>query len=107
MLLKLRTKTENWTSGPNCCFAMVTWHTKHFICIRVLWAQAKKSSITTFTQKKEIHSQQFLPVKNEPIKILITSGASCPDAIVEEVMEKILMVAGAEKNVEDMAETIA
>ncbi len=60
-----------------------------------------------FHTKEEIHSQQFLPVKNEPIKILITSGASCPDAIVEEVMEKILMVAGAEKNVEDMAEIIA
>ena len=47
-----------------------------------------------------------MPVKNEPIKILITSGASCPDAIVEEVMEKILIVAGAEKGVEDMAETM-
>jgi 4-hydroxy-3-methylbut-2-en-1-yl diphosphate reductase len=30
----------------------------------------------------------FLP-KNNPTKILITSGASCPDALVEEVIEKL------------------
>ena len=60
-----------------------------------------------FHTNEEIRSQQFVPVSTGPIKILITSGASCPDAIVEEVMEKILMVAGAEKNVEDMAEIIA
>jgi len=59
-----------------------------------------------FHTKEEIHSHQFLPLEKDPIKILITSGASCPDAIVEEVIEKILMVAGAEKGVEDIAETM-
>ncbi len=55
-----------------------------------------------FHTKEEITSNQFLPVDKEPVKILITSGASCPDAVVEHVIEKILMVAGVEKNIEEM-----
>ncbi|MFN4951910.1 MAG: 4-hydroxy-3-methylbut-2-enyl diphosphate reductase [Flavobacteriales bacterium] len=38
---------------------------------------------------KTIEEQRFLP-KNYPLKIAITSGASCPDAIVDRVMMKIL-----------------
>lgn len=34
-------------------------------------------------------TDNFLPSKT-PLKIIITSGASCPDSIVEEVMRKIL-----------------
>jgi 4-hydroxy-3-methylbut-2-enyl diphosphate reductase len=38
---------------------------------------------------KELHTlQNYLPEQNE-IKILITSGASCPDAVVEAVIQKI------------------
>lgn len=39
--------------------------------------------------KKELSSQNFLPDK-ENINIILTSGASCPDAVVEEVMFKLL-----------------
>lgn len=56
-----------------------------------------------FHTKEEVHSQHFLPLGKEPIKILITSGASCPDAIVEDVIEKILELTGSEKNIEEMA----
>jgi len=59
-----------------------------------------------FHTKEEIHSHHFVPAGKTPIKILITSGASCPDAVVEEVIEKILEVAGAEKTVEEMIEEI-
>ena len=59
-----------------------------------------------FHTKEEIPSHHFLPAGKTPIKILITSGASCPDAVVEEVIEKILEVAGAEKTVEEMIEEI-
>ena len=42
-----------------------------------------------FHNKQEITTANFLPDK-EPVKILITSGASCPDALVEGVIEKII-----------------
>ncbi|HSN61849.1 MAG TPA: hypothetical protein VLR49_12995, partial [Ferruginibacter sp.] len=41
----------------------------------------------------EIQTEHFLPNK-EPVKILITSGASCPDAVVEKVIEKIARIYG-------------
>jgi len=40
-------------------------------------------------QKKEILSAGFLPSKN-PVKILLTSGASCPDALVEAVINRLV-----------------
>lgn len=55
-----------------------------------------------FHTKEELHSKQFLPVDKTPVKILITSGASCPDAVVEEVIVKILKLAGADKTVEEL-----
>jgi 4-hydroxy-3-methylbut-2-enyl diphosphate reductase len=39
--------------------------------------------------KTEKLSKNFLPQK-QPVKILITSGASCPDALVEAIMNKLL-----------------
>ncbi|MGC4102798.1 4-hydroxy-3-methylbut-2-enyl diphosphate reductase [Ferruginibacter sp.] len=42
-----------------------------------------------FHTKEELTTVDFLPAK-EPVKILITSGASCPDALVEGVIEKLL-----------------
>jgi len=42
-----------------------------------------------FHTKEEILTQGYLPDKS-PAKILITSGASCPDALVEEVIERLL-----------------
>jgi 4-hydroxy-3-methylbut-2-enyl diphosphate reductase len=41
-----------------------------------------------FHHKHELITKQYLP-KKDPVKILITSGASCPDALVEEVIKKI------------------
>jgi len=52
-------------------------------------------------EEKLIHD--FLP-KKEPVKILITSGASCPDAIVEDVIEKLISFFPAKKSVEEIAE---
>jgi 4-hydroxy-3-methylbut-2-enyl diphosphate reductase len=48
-----------------------------------------------FHNKQELITHHFLPAK-EPVKISITSGASCPDALVEEVIEKILSFFDAE-----------
>ena len=41
------------------------------------------------SNKLEITSENYLDYKN-PVTIILTSGASCPDSIVEEVMNKLL-----------------
>lgn len=41
-----------------------------------------------YPNKKHISTNNFLPNK-QPLKIIITSGASCPDSIVDAVMLKI------------------
>jgi 4-hydroxy-3-methylbut-2-enyl diphosphate reductase len=41
-----------------------------------------------YPNKKHISTQDFLPGKR-PLKIVITSGASCPDSLLDEVMHKI------------------
>ena len=41
-----------------------------------------------FHTKAELVTTDFFPAK-EPLKVLITSGASCPDALVEAVINKL------------------
>ena len=41
-----------------------------------------------FHDKQEYITRDFLPLK-KPVKILISSGASCPDSMVEAVMNKL------------------
>lgn len=41
-----------------------------------------------FHKKEEVLTNNYLPLK-EPVRILITSGASCPDALVEGVISKL------------------
>lgn len=55
----------------------------------------------------DIHSRQiitenrFVPTQNEPIKIAITSGASCPDSIVDGVIQKILNLLDVKTSIEE------
>ena len=56
-----------------------------------------------FHTKEELITNNFLPPAS-PIKILITSGASCPDAIVEDVIERLIEIIGSGKTVETMLE---
>jgi len=42
-----------------------------------------------YEEKKHLISESFLPT-NRLVKIVLTSGASCPDSVVDEVLEKIL-----------------
>ena len=48
-------------------------------------------------------THDFLPAR-APVKILLTSGASCPDAVVEEVIEKLISLFSAKISVEQMIE---
>ncbi len=52
-------------------------------------------------RKEEVTSLSYLPEK-KPVKILLTSGASCPDALVEGVIKKIVSFFNCEKTIDDL-----
>ncbi len=58
-----------------------------------------------FHKKTELTTTGFLP-KNNIVKILITSGASCPDAMVEGVITKILSFFNTTISVEEMVDQL-
>ncbi|HYJ37026.1 MAG TPA: 4-hydroxy-3-methylbut-2-enyl diphosphate reductase [Chitinophagaceae bacterium] len=56
------------------------------------------------TKVEEITSY-FLPNK-KPVRILLTSGASCPDAIVEGVIRKLVSFLSASKSIDELLEEL-
>ncbi len=58
-----------------------------------------------FHTKQELLTINYLPVQT-PVKILITSGASCPDAVVEAIIKKLVSFYKADKSVEEMIRLI-
>jgi 4-hydroxy-3-methylbut-2-enyl diphosphate reductase len=60
---------------------------------------AKEILHHNFHTKEEILTADFLPAK-EPVRILITSGASCPDALVEGVINKLAAYFNVTKNMD-------
>ena len=52
-------------------------------------------------EKKEVTTLSYLPDR-KPARILITSGASCPDALVEGVIKKIISFYNSNKTIEDV-----
>lgn len=52
---------------------------------------------------EEKTTQHYLP-SARPVKILMTSGASCPDAVVQKVIEKLVGYFGVEKSVGELQE---
>jgi len=56
-------------------------------------------------KKQEILTNGYLP-EVKPLRILITSGASCPDAVVEKVILKLAGFFHAEKSLNKLTETI-
>ena len=57
-----------------------------------------------FHTSTEEYTTNFIPIKT-PVKILITSGASCPDALVEGVIEKLATYFTIKNSIEDLAKT--
>ena len=67
----------------------------------------KESIETRNWQTKELSVKtNYLPSK-VPLKILITSGASCPDAVVEDVIRKLAGFYGVEEKVDVFTEVTA
>jgi len=56
-----------------------------------------------FHKKQEILTSDFLQF-NSPVKILISSGASCPDALVEGVIRKLIGYFPVDVSIEKMIE---
>jgi 4-hydroxy-3-methylbut-2-enyl diphosphate reductase len=59
-----------------------------------------------FHTKIELVTENYLPAQ-QPVSILITSGASCPDALVEGVIKKLSGFYKARKSVEDLIATFS
>jgi 4-hydroxy-3-methylbut-2-enyl diphosphate reductase len=55
-----------------------------------------------FHNKVEVLTENYLP-QNNPGRVLITSGASCPDAVVEAVITKLVQFYPGSKSVEELA----
>jgi len=49
----------------------------------------------------EVVTENFIPQKN-PLKIILTSGASCPDSIVDEVLQKMITYFEDSKKIEEV-----
>lgn len=58
-----------------------------------------------FHTKQQLHTVNYLPEKS-PVKILITSGASCPDAVVESVIRKLVSYFEIERDIEEMMQNL-
>ncbi len=48
-------------------------------------------------------TSQYMSAK-KPLRVMVTSGASCPDAVVERVIERLAMLTGNEKIMIDVSE---
>ncbi len=49
----------------------------------------------------EVVTENFIP-SNDPVRIILTSGASCPDSIVDDVLKKILSFFDGTRSVEEV-----
>jgi 4-hydroxy-3-methylbut-2-enyl diphosphate reductase len=54
-----------------------------------------------FVTLKHLSTTDFLPQK-PVVDIILTSGASCPDAIVDDVMQKIISFFPSAKNIDEV-----
>lgn len=61
-------------------------------------------SFNIHTKQRE-HVPVFLP-ERQPLTIAVTSGASCPDATVDQVIQRLLQLTRADRELETVLETL-
>lgn len=54
-----------------------------------------------FHTHEELATKDFLP-RNNPARIILTSGASCPDSIVDDVLQKLLSFYPGSKSIDEV-----
>ncbi len=81
-----------------CEEKLPTW----FISSEAKLLSAKEILHYNFHTRQELHSSHYLPEHGRPVKILVTSGASCPDAIVEAVIRKLAAFYGVENKAAEL-----
>ena len=59
-----------------------------------------------FHTRQELHTTGWLPKTDGPMRILVSSGASCPDALVEAVISKIAKYYDATSKLEALEATL-
>lgn len=59
-----------------------------------------------YQKKEKYRTEGFLPEKN-PVTIVLTSGASCPDAVVDRVLNRILSFYDLSRTVEQVVDDAA
>jgi 4-hydroxy-3-methylbut-2-enyl diphosphate reductase len=78
-----------------CEEVLPTYYIKDDSCLM----SGKVISHFDFHDHVELVTEDYLPAKR-PLKVMITSGASCPDAVVERVIERLAELTGNEHEVE-------
>ena len=58
-----------------------------------------------FHTKEELSKVNWFP-ETRPVKILLTSGASCPDALVEGVINKLVNISNTHYQLDEIINTI-
>jgi 4-hydroxy-3-methylbut-2-enyl diphosphate reductase len=56
-----------------------------------------------YPRKQHLINNHYLP-KKEPLKIILTSGASCPDTVVDRVLFRLLSYFPGAKSVDEVME---
>ena len=71
--------------------------------------QIDRSSISIFhfdwRNEKRIETKDYIP-KKEKLDIILTSGASCPDIVVEKVLKKLLGYFSTNRTVNEVVDEI-
>jgi 4-hydroxy-3-methylbut-2-enyl diphosphate reductase len=78
----------------------------YFICSANELESAEIINHFNLHLKQRVQTKDYLPQKN-PVKIILTSGASCPDTMVDELLIKLLTFYNAEKSIDEVMTNFA